>query len=174
MKRFLFPISALFLAVLSVVSFGSSSVSAVSAYDDLITITPDLSLTSSSYFNCQEPSFSDFSLNWYNSGKDVYQKVIDMYPNDLGAQERLNEYENFIKPSVEGNWLVLKSPDDSSFSVIATTDASARLEFFIDSNSQPSIRLISSSNDIRDFGNFLYCKGLFPYTPDNGLSNSYL
>lgn len=145
---------------------------AASAYDDLITITPDLTLTSPSSFNCQEPLSSDFSLNWYNSGKEVYQKVVDMYPNDLSAQQRLNEYENFIKSSVEGHWLVLKSPDDSSFSVIATTDASAHLEFFIDSNSQPSLRLISSSNDIRDFGNFLYCKGLFPYTPDNGLSNS--
>lgn len=113
MKRFLFPISALLLAVLSAVSFGSSSVSAVSIFDDTISTTTTLKLD-----NLQDNGESrDYATDWYSETLAAFQARCDRRG---GAWcDYLQEFKNVL--NVEGNdWAVVTTPDTHFFYVIYT------------------------------------------------------
>lgn len=156
MKRFLLLPLALLLAVSSVVSFGSSSVSAASVYDNVLTKTDSLIINKTGGGNGDDSI--DFSLNWANQRKEVLEKNLERYPNDTATQTKLQRFNDvFYNQDENASWVVARTEDGSGLCVLGSLDPTAKIVFELNSEGSPSAYYKSDGiNNIIDFGCAMY------------------
>ena len=113
-----------------------------------------------SWLSTGGPSSVDVSLDWYNQAHQTLEKQCTSNPSNC---EGLNALELIIQ-SESSNWLVLKSPD--AYQIYVTDDPSAHLEFFMN-DTTPSLRIVSSANDVRNLQYFNFMPA------DNGCYSAF-
>lgn len=161
MRRFLLVSLAILFSTLSAGLYAPYSAKASSVYDDIVQPVNPLVLQKGGSATGW-PETLDVSQDWYAQGLETFTNACNMYGGSHCT--KLEQYQ-LLTTHETANWLVL-----DGYQVIMTTDPSAHLEFFMN-GSTPSLRLVSSTNDIRDFGFFNYFPDTFAWQSDDGVVN---